>query len=124
MAGSDILVVDDDADIREALREALALEGYRVAVAANGREAWEWLQSSAAPSLVLLDLMMPVMDGGELLGLVRGDDRLRGIPVILVTAFGSLAAAFASRSQACLAKPLDLEDLMALVARYCGPGRS
>ncbi len=119
MPPSDILVVDDDADIRQALRDALEFEGYGVSTAANGREAWESLQSSPAPALVLLDLMMPVMNGAEFLALLRADARLRTLPVILVTAFGSTGAAVAARSQGYLAKPLDLDELMGFVARYC-----
>ncbi len=121
MADSDILVVDDDADIRYALRQALELEGYEVALAANGREAWESLRSPPPPALILLDLMMPVMNGAEFLGLLRGDARLRTVPVILVTAFGSAAASVAAESQGCLAKPLDLDQLIRMASRYCPP---
>ncbi len=121
MTGSDILVVDDDADIRCALRQALELEGYEVALAANGREAWESLHSAPPPALILLDLMMPVMNGAEFLGLLRADDRLRTMPVILVTAFGSTAVTVAAESQGYLSKPLDLDQLMQLVSRYCPP---
>jgi CheY-like chemotaxis protein len=119
MASSDILVIDDDPDIREALRIALELEGYHVSAAANGREAWETLASAPKPSLILLDLMMPVMNGAEFLERLRADERLRTLPVILVTAFGSTAAAVAAKSQGYLAKPLDLDQLMKFVERYC-----
>jgi CheY-like chemotaxis protein len=114
-----ILVVDDDADIREGLRQALEFEGYSVSQAANGKQAWELLHSRPPPALVLLDLMMPVMDGSELLRLIRSDPAVRKLPVVLVTAFGSAAAARAVESQGCLAKPIDLDELMALVERYC-----
>ncbi len=119
MAPADILVVDDDLDIREALSNALQLEGYEVAVAANGREAWNSLRSAPPPALVLLDLMMPVLNGAEFLQLLRADERLRTLPVILLTAFSSTAAAVAGQSQGYLAKPLDLDELMGLVARHC-----
>lgn len=119
MAPSDILVVDDDADIRDTLRDALEFEGYAVSVAANGRDAWESLRPDALPSLILLDLMMPVMNGAEFLGLLRADPRLRTVPVVIVTAFGSIAATVAAESQDYLPKPLDLEQLLRTVARYC-----
>jgi len=120
--GSDILVVDDDADIRSALGQALELEGYRVAFAANGREAWNALQAGPPPRLVLLDLMMPVMDGAEFLLLLRGDTRLASLPVVLVSAFGSIAAAVAAAVQGWLKKPLDLDDLTGIVGRFGAPG--
>jgi two-component system response regulator MprA len=120
-ATSDVLVVDDDADIRYALKTVLELEGYHVALAANGREAWEWLQSAPLPALILLDLMMPVMNGTELLGLVRTDTRLRSVPVVLVTAFGSLAQSVAAKSQGLLGKPFDVEQILGLASRYCSP---
>ncbi len=118
-ARSDILVVDDDTDLRCALRNALEPEGYHVALAANGREAWEWLQSAPLPALILLDLMMPVMDGVELLGLVRNDTRLRSVPVIVATAFGSLAEPVADKSQGFLAKPFEVEQVLELASHYC-----
>ncbi len=119
MAGSGILVVDDDADIRDSLRDALELEGYTVAVAANGRDAWESLRPEALPALILLDLMMPVMNGAEFLRLLRADDRLRSVPVVVVTAFGASAGSVVAESQGLLPKPLDLEQLLRTVERYC-----
>ena len=120
-ATSDVLVVDDDSDIRYALKTVLELEGYHVALAANGREAWEWLQSAPLPALILLDLMMPVMNGTEFLGLVRTDARLRSVPVVLVTAFGSLAQSVAAKSQGLLGKPFEVEQVLGLASRYCSP---
>ena len=120
-ARSDILVVDDDTDLRCTLRKALELEGYRVALAANGREAWERLQAAPLPALILLDLMMPVMDGAQFLGLVRTDTRMRSIPIVLATAFGSLAEPVAAESQGLLAKPFDVEQVLQLASRYCRP---
>jgi PAS domain S-box-containing protein len=120
-ARSDILVVDDDIDLRCALRNALEPEGYHVALAANGREAWEWLQSAPLPALILLDLMMPVMNGAEFLELVRADTRLRSVPVVLATAFGSLAKPIAAGSQGFIAKPFGIEQVLELASRYCAP---
>jgi len=114
-----ILVVDDDADIRWSLRTVLALEGFPVAEAADGREAWEWLKSAPPPALIFLDLMMPVMSGIDLLALIRADSRLRSVPVIFVTAFGSLAEPVAAESQGVLPKPYEPDRVMELVSRYC-----
>jgi CheY-like chemotaxis protein len=119
MAGSGILVVDDDADIRETLRDALEFEGYAVDVAANGRDAWESLRPEALPALILLDLMMPVMNGAEFLRLLRSDAQMKSVPVVVVTAFGASAGGVAAESQGLLPKPLDLELLLRTVERYC-----
>jgi len=124
MTGSEILVVDDDADIRSALTQALEFEGYRVASAANGREAWDSLRSAPAPALILLDLMMPVMNGAEFLDLLRRDEQLRAVPVVVVTAFGSAVAPIAAEAQGVLSKPLDLEQLIGVASRFCPPRRS
>jgi signal transduction histidine kinase/CheY-like chemotaxis protein len=83
--GAQILVVDDDWKTREMLRRTLAKEGWTVAEASNGREALSLLERGP-PVLVLLDLMMPEMDGFELLERMRGDGGWRDIPVILLTA--------------------------------------
>jgi CheY-like chemotaxis protein len=119
MAIAEILVVDDDADIRDSLRFALELEGYAVETASNGEEGWRRLRSDPAPALVLLDLAMPVLDGAGLLALIRGDPRLRRLPVLLITAFGSLAGAVCAQADGCLHKPIDLDALLAVVARHC-----
>jgi two-component system chemotaxis response regulator CheY len=117
----DILIVDDDPDIREALSQALEVEGYRVSTALNGRDAWEKLHSGPAPSLILLDLMMPIMNGAEFLVALRADAAFRDLPVVLVSAFDSVAAAHAHQSQCHLAKPVDLDTLIETVARFCAP---
>jgi CheY-like chemotaxis protein len=88
----DILLVDDDADIREALKLALELEGYDVALARDGGEAWALLDRDVRPCLVLLDLAMPVLSGPELLARIRADARLAALPIVILTAFSTLAA--------------------------------
>jgi CheY-like chemotaxis protein len=80
-----LLVVDDDPEVRDVLRRAFEQEGWSVAEAVNGREALERL-AQATPSLILLDLMMPVMDGFEFVMQVRKEPAWRGIPIVVVTA--------------------------------------
>jgi len=84
----DVLVVDDDEEIRALVSEVLVDEGYDVRQATHGREAMDMLEESGQglPSLILLDLMMPVMDGLEVLELLAASERLRHIPVIVTTA--------------------------------------
>jgi CheY-like chemotaxis protein len=80
-----VLVVEDDPDSRDVLVRMLEREGYRPATAENGREALERV-AERTPSIILLDLMMPEMNGFEFLAELRGDPAMRAIPVVVVTA--------------------------------------
>src|SRR4051794_28574938 len=84
-----ILVVDDDPDLRDTLGQILEDEGYSVAAASNGREALAYLRERPAPSLILLDLMMPVMDGWQFRSEQRLDSVLAKIPVLVISASGT-----------------------------------
>src|SRR4249919_3856272 len=83
-----VLIVDDDESIREALEFELEFEKHPTAVAGNGKEAMEWLHQHRSPALILLDLMMPIMDGWQVLEHLRQDERLARVPVVIITAFG------------------------------------
>jgi CheY-like chemotaxis protein len=112
-----ILVVDDESALREAVAECLEAEGYHVHALAHAAEALEWARRER-PSLVLVDLVMPVMSGTELLGRLRADPALEDVPVVLMT------AAIPGRGESplpaeVLRKPFELEDLLATVARFC-----
>lgn len=108
----DILVVDDDSDIRETLLELLELEGYTARAAANGREALDRLRQTSA-SVILLDLMMPVMDGFEFRQQQLGDPLICDIPVIIVSAGGNCErSARELRAQGCVRKPVDVSKLL------------
>jgi CheY-like chemotaxis protein len=122
MSRLDILVVDDDADIREALKLALELEGYETVAARHGGEAWELLSSGRVPALVLLDLAMPVLDGPGLLARIRGTSALGSLPVVILTAFGSLADGVRALAQGCLFKPVDLDAVLSVAAHPCPAG--
>jgi CheY-like chemotaxis protein len=112
-----VLVVDDDPDIRETLRFVLEDAGYPVYAAENGREALEVLASAdQLPGLILLDLMMPVMSGDELLKALKAVKALAQIPVTVVTASGAPMPPLAS---GLLQKPVDLDALLRMVARSC-----
>jgi CheY-like chemotaxis protein len=114
-----VLVVDDDEDIRLILQDTLELGGYEVACAADGRAAIDYLKEAAAPpSLVLLDLMMPVMSGWEFRDEQRGDERLSGIPVVILTASRAANVGSAAEGAAdVLYKPVDLDRLLSVVDR-------
>jgi CheY-like chemotaxis protein len=112
-----ILVVEDEPDIRQSLKMALEMEGYSVATAENGRVALDLLSRSAPPCLILIDLMMPVMNGWEMLRELRADATLASIPVVVVTAFADHP--WGVDTAALLRKPVELDQLYACVERYC-----
>lgn len=119
-ATAQVLVVDDDPDIRTVVEAILSGEGYRVMTASNGRLAWEMI-ARQQPDVVLLDLQMPVMTGWELLDLIH--ERGLPVPIVVMTA-GYRARAEAKRHGAAahLAKPFDLNDLLATVERCLDQG--
>lgn len=115
-----ILIVDDDEDVRDALRDALQFEGLSVEVAHNGQEAVERLRVQGhAPWLVLLDLTMPVMDGRTFLGVRARDAALASIPVIVLTAGSDCREVEATQDiSCCLPKTVLLPELMAAISTY------
>ncbi len=115
-----ILLVDDDVAIREGVAEGLAFEGYWTEGVSNGQEALEWLDREGRPAMVLLDLLMPVMNGAQLLERLRADPRWAAVPAVLMSAAIPSREAL-SRADAYLAKPFDLAQVVAAVSRWCGP---
>jgi CheY-like chemotaxis protein len=105
-----ILIVEDDSDLRNALEDSLSQKGYDVATAENGREALEQLRASQTPDAILLDLMMPVMSGWELLAELRSQSRLAAIPIIIMTAAKN--AMWELKEQVMLEKPVLLPRLL------------
>jgi len=115
-----VLVVEDDRDTRDLLREALEIEGYDVATARDGAEGLEELRR-LRPGLVLLDLFMPVMDGAEFCRRQQEDPAVASIPVVVVSAASGLTARVSALGLAgIMQKPLDLGALFDVVARHCG----
>jgi CheY-like chemotaxis protein len=120
MARKPVMVVDDDNDIRDALREVLEDEGYRVLDFPNGRAALEFLKTGVFPGVILLDLMMPVMNGWQFRAAQLEDPALAGIPVVVISADGSMIQKTeAMRAAARIRKPIELEDLLHTVGQYC-----
>jgi signal transduction histidine kinase len=111
-----LLVVEDDIDIREALDGLLSMEGFRVKGCSNGREALDWLRSATRPDLILLDLMMPVMDGWQFRVAQKDDPKLAAIPVLALSADATAKAA-AIDADAYLKKPVDYETLIDTIDR-------
>ena len=112
--GCDVLLVDDDLDVVDLVTDVLMAEGCRVRTAVDGREALDIL-ATWRPRVILLDMMMPVMDGADVLKRLRADPELARIPVVVITASGPhlgqpLPAA------AVLGKPFSVDDLLGRVA--------
>ena len=112
-----MLVVDDEPTIRELAADALREAGYDVAVAANGAEALGLMQHRI-PNAVVLDLMMPRVDGGSLVELARADPRLARVPIVVLTAaYGAEDMAERLGARICLTKPFELDALVDAVDR-------
>lgn len=115
-----ILVVDDEASVRDALVETLEDEGYEVAAARDGAEALAWLRANPPPCLILLDLWMPRMTGEAFRAAQLADPAIASIPVVVISAVKDGAArARAMQTQAYLQKPVSLDGLLTMVERYC-----
>lgn len=112
-----ILVVDDDSTIRETVAEALQLDGFNVETARNGAEALAAVRVRP-PSGILLDLMMPIMDGWQFLERCRASQLCNGVPVVVMSAYSKLPEE-ASRLgvKGCIAKPFDLDVLLGAIER-------
>jgi two-component system response regulator CpxR len=118
MARGVVLVVDDDPDIRDVTREILEDEaGCVVYTAASGSDALAQLVRIPPPALILLDLMMPGMSGEDLLSVLRADDVLTAIPVVIISAAPVQSVPGATRV---LRKPLTFDVLVALARAHCG----
>jgi CheY-like chemotaxis protein len=116
-----VLIVEDDADIRETLEEILEGEGYAVAGAGDGAAALRYLRGTSLPRLILLDLMMPVMNGWEFRTEQLRDPSIKDIPTIVITGQGDAAQKAAALGAAeAIPKPIDVPRLLDAVRRYCG----
>lgn len=121
MVAGPILVVDDDLDIRELLVELLEDHGFRACSAGHGQEALDWLASnSETPCLMLLDLMMPIMNGWELAQKLQENSNFASIPIVLISADRDVTIhAQALQAAGCLQKPVELKALLEVAHRYC-----
>jgi CheY-like chemotaxis protein len=117
-----VMVIEDNPDIQEALGDAFLHAGIAAVFAADGHEALAYLRSHDPPGLILLDLMMPRMDGMQFRAEQLRDPALADIPVVLLSADGKLDERVKAMSPAgYLAKPVQLVDLLEMVTRYCEP---
>jgi two-component system, sensor histidine kinase and response regulator len=107
-----VLVVDDEPDIRESLKDVLVDEGYQVMLAGNGREALALLPTAPRPLVVIMDIIMPVMNGTELYAAMQADAELRDIPVVISTSDPSRTPS----GVPLMKKPINLGRLLAVIA--------
>ncbi len=109
-----VLVIDDEADLREMLCELIECEGLQVVSATNGQEAWSLLEGGLRPQLILLDMWMPVMDGPTFLARLKSHPEFASIPVVIVS-----ASTPAPGASAVLRKPFQPERLADVVHTFC-----
>lgn len=114
-----ILIVEDDAGSRRALRNVLEDGGYTVSAVGTVTDALHALRQEPLPSLIVLDLMLPDMEGWDFRARQKKDPEIAGIPVIGVSAIGKLLDVEYS-----FRKPLDYDQFLAAVEHYVGPGRA
>lgn len=112
-----ILIIEDNAAVVSTMKSILELEGYNVHTASNGQEGIEMLQKIGSACVVLLDMMMPVLNGWHFLDFQRSKPEFRDIPVIVVSAFGEIARSV--NPQDYIPKPVKLELLLTTVQKYC-----
>lgn len=120
-----VFVIDDDADVREVIVFALEEEGYKVEVSENGKQGLEILssyQESNYPGLIIVDYLMPEMDGITFIQTVKRDysDSLGKIPMVISSAMGTMEEYDFLSDVTRLYKPMDLDDLLRVVKQHCG----
>jgi two-component system, chemotaxis family, chemotaxis protein CheY len=121
--GRSVLVVDDDPDVRASLVDVLASAGFSVASAEHGRAALDLLRAGAPIDLILLDMMMPVMNGWQFCKERASDPALERIPVLVLSAVSHVAGAAATvRAAGYLRKPIEVSDLVSMVQEHMGAG--
>ena len=113
-----VLIIEDEPSIRETLQLALELEGYTVFTASHGQEGLDALTRISRPCLILLDLMMPVMDGWDFASALKGRREFSQIPIVVITAFDERVRKI--EAQAIIKKPIAMEELLDTVSQYCG----
>ena len=121
MPHTNIIVIEDDVDLRETMKELLEMEGFSVLAAENGEEGMKLIERNGKPCLILLDLMMPVMNGWEFLEAMQRDQQaiLTQTQVALVTAAAEMTDLQQQYGCSLLKKPVNVENLFALAHAAC-----
>jgi len=111
-----VLIVEDEEDLRELMRHALQMHGYTVVTAEEGTDALRKIDDIGLPCVILLDLLMPGMNGWDFFDKLQERPELASVPVIIHSSASSRAPAGATRV---LQKPLAFDSLLSVVAEYC-----
>jgi DNA-binding response OmpR family regulator len=120
MRNKTVLVIDDEQGVLAVIKKRLEIEGYKVITAANGNSGFD-LALKSKPSLILLDIMLPDMDGLEVLRKIKSKNDIASVPVIMLTAKGESKTMFEAQDLGAvdyIIKPYDLKELLELVAKY------
>lgn len=118
MAHKSILVIEDDQAVRQTIKDLLEIQGYQVYAASNGEEGASLLGTLAeVPCVILLDLMMPKMNGWQFLDLQRNHPIFKNVPVVICSAYEESAKAI--RPTAFISKPIQLDALLSTVQKFC-----
>ena len=112
------LIIEDDRDIVALFRHVLDLAGYRTEIVLHGKVAVAHLAKST-PDIVLLDLNLPGVSGGEILAMMDADERLKNVPVVVITAFAHLVETLPVKPELVLIKPVNIEQLSNLIRQIC-----
>jgi CheY-like chemotaxis protein len=115
-----IAIIDDDDDLRETMCALLEAAGYQTAAFRDGREALDGMSGGRRPDVILLDLMMPRMNGWQFREAQLADAALASIPVVVMTARSTVADSPSLRDTPLLRKPFSVEELVAIIARQVG----
>lgn len=118
MKKENVLVIEDAEEIRQILKLAIEMQGYSVIEASNGQEGLDMLENGTLPCLILLDLMMPVMDGWTFSEKISEDERLNKIPLFVVSAYSDRVKSV-KHLNGFMKKPVQLSDLLKVVSTYC-----
>lgn len=121
MSNREILVVEDDQAIRDTVKEILVMSGFRVSTAGNGLLALQHLEEREEPCLILLDLMMPVMNGWQFMDTLRNckQPSHAKIPIVVVSAISDLDLVQEKYHCGVLRKPVTIQQLLALARKHC-----
>lgn len=116
-----ILIIEDEPDLRETLKDLLEIEGFEAATAENGRAGLEKLRETGPPCLIVLDLMMPVMNGWQFLEMLKTQypDTFAAVPVVVLSAAADLTAVAQQYGCQVMKKPARIAELLQLVRAHC-----
>jgi CheY-like chemotaxis protein len=110
-----ILIIEDDESIRAMIASVLEIEGYSVSAAPNGKNAIDIIGKGPTPDIILLDMMMPVMNGWDFLDFIRSNAVTARIPIIVVSAYSEIAKSV--KPQAVVPKPVQLKSLLGAIEK-------